>query len=54
MTDKNPWKILSTREIYSNPWITVREDQVLTPGGTPGIYGVVKDPDCNRGGRVNA
>ena len=42
MTEKNPWTILNSREIYSNPWITVREDQVLTPNGNPGIYGVVK------------
>jgi 8-oxo-dGTP pyrophosphatase MutT (NUDIX family) len=28
--------------VYENPWIRVREDQVITPGGTPGIYGVVE------------
>ena len=38
----NPWKTLSTRETYSNPWIRVREDQVLNPYGGPGIYGVVE------------
>jgi len=38
----NPWKTLSTRETYSNPWIRVREDQVIHPGGGPGIYGVVE------------
>ena len=38
----NPWKTLSTRETYSNPWIRVREDQVLNPSGGPGIYGVVE------------
>ena len=27
--------------IYENPWIKVREDQVLNPSGGPGIYGVV-------------
>ncbi len=27
--------------MYSNPWISVREDQVITPGGGNGIYGVV-------------
>ena len=39
---KNPWTTLSSREIYLNPWIRVREDQVLKPNGTPGIYGVVE------------
>lgn len=39
--EQNPWKTLSTKQIYKNPWITVREDQVLKPNGEPGIYGVV-------------
>ena len=37
----NPWKTLSTRPLYDNPWISVREDQVINPGGGQGIYGVV-------------
>ena len=37
----NPWTTLSSREVYDNPWITVREDRVLQPDGKPGIYGVV-------------
>ncbi|CAA9318636.1 MAG: ADP-ribose pyrophosphatase [uncultured Cytophagales bacterium] len=37
----NPWKTLSTRPLYENPWISVREDQVINPGGGQGIYGVV-------------
>lgn len=37
----NPWKTLSSRIIYDNPWIRVREDQVLRPDGQPGIYGAV-------------
>lgn len=39
--EKNPWTTLSSRPIYTNPWINVREDQVLNPSGGPGIYGVV-------------
>jgi 8-oxo-dGTP pyrophosphatase MutT (NUDIX family) len=38
----NPWTTLSTRLVYENPWIAVREDQVLHPDGHPGIYGVVQ------------
>jgi ADP-ribose diphosphatase len=38
----NPWKTLSSRLVYENPWIRVREDQVLRPDGQPGIYGVVE------------
>jgi 8-oxo-dGTP pyrophosphatase MutT (NUDIX family) len=36
-----PWRTLGTTEVYRNPWIRVREDRVETPGGRPGIYGVV-------------
>lgn len=38
---KNPWKTLSSREVYENQWIGVREDQVLQPDAEQGIYGVV-------------
>jgi 8-oxo-dGTP pyrophosphatase MutT (NUDIX family) len=38
----NPWTTLATREIYQNPWIRLREDQVLKPNGPPGMYGVVE------------
>jgi 8-oxo-dGTP pyrophosphatase MutT (NUDIX family) len=37
----NPWKTLSAKPIYQNPWIAVREDQVINPKGGRGIYGVV-------------
>lgn len=38
----NPWQTLSSCEVYSNPWIRVREDQVINPSGGKGIYGVVE------------
>jgi 8-oxo-dGTP pyrophosphatase MutT (NUDIX family) len=37
----NPWRTLATRMVYDNPWIRLREDQVIRPDGAPGIYGVV-------------
>jgi 8-oxo-dGTP pyrophosphatase MutT (NUDIX family) len=37
----NPWVTVSRRPIYENPWISLREDRVIRPDGTPGIYGVV-------------
>jgi len=40
--EKNPWRTLSTRTVYKNDWICVREDQVVRPDGQPGIYGVVQ------------
>jgi 8-oxo-dGTP pyrophosphatase MutT (NUDIX family) len=41
LKNKNPWQTLSSRAIYDNPWIGVREDQVIRPDGQRGIYGVV-------------
>ncbi len=38
----NPWVTNTSKIVYSNPWISVREDQVTTPSGDPGIYGVVE------------
>ena len=40
--EQNPWRTLSSEVKYKNPWITVREDQVIRPDGKPGIYGVVE------------
>lgn len=42
MSESNPWKTLSSRVTYDNAWIRVREDQVINPSGSPGIYGVVE------------
>ena len=39
--ENNPWKKLSSTLKYENDWIRINEDQVLTPAGKPGIYGVV-------------
>jgi 8-oxo-dGTP pyrophosphatase MutT (NUDIX family) len=38
----NPWRRLSSRQVYENDWISLREDQVIRPDGAPGIYGVVQ------------
>lgn len=35
------WKKLSEKIVYENAWTKVREDQVIQPGGKPGVYGVV-------------
>ena len=37
----NPWRTLSSREVYENNWIRLREDNVIRPDGEQGIYGVV-------------
>jgi 8-oxo-dGTP pyrophosphatase MutT (NUDIX family) len=38
----NSWTTISSRIAYENPWIRVREDEVIRPDGNPGIYGVVE------------
>lgn len=42
MKNNGPWKIKSTKQVYKNPWISVREDQVVRPDGKDGIFGVVE------------
>ncbi len=38
-------KTISTREVYRNPWTSVREDIIERPNGVRGLYGVIdKDP----------
>ncbi|MFP2904803.1 NUDIX domain-containing protein [Pyxidicoccus sp. 3LFB2] len=36
---------LSSKEVYRNRWMTVREDAIRRQDGTSGIYGVVDKPD---------
>jgi len=36
---------LSTREVYRNHWMRVREDEILRSNGKKGIYGVVDKDD---------
>ncbi|NIJ10897.1 8-oxo-dGTP pyrophosphatase MutT (NUDIX family) [Saccharomonospora amisosensis] len=36
---------LDSREVYTNNWMTVREDAIRRPDGSNGIYGVVDKPD---------
>jgi 8-oxo-dGTP pyrophosphatase MutT (NUDIX family) len=36
------WQTLGTRVAYENRWIRVREDEVVKPDGSRGIYGVVE------------
>jgi ADP-ribose pyrophosphatase len=35
---------VATREIYRNPWMVLREDDIRRPDGSPGIYAVVDKP----------
>jgi ADP-ribose pyrophosphatase len=41
-----PWQTRSTRPVYENPWIKVREDVALLPDGRTTLYGVVDCAEC--------
>lgn len=38
----NPYRLLSTREIYRNPWVRLREDRIVRPDGKEHIFGVIE------------
>src|SRR6478752_6290007 len=35
------WKTKTSTTMYENPWIKISHEEVITPKGTDGIYGVV-------------
>jgi 8-oxo-dGTP pyrophosphatase MutT (NUDIX family) len=39
-------RTLSSREVYRNRWLRVREDEIERNNGIRGIYGVVEKDDC--------
>jgi 8-oxo-dGTP pyrophosphatase MutT (NUDIX family) len=38
---RGPWQLVSSESRYENPWIEVLHQEVITPGNTEGIYGLV-------------
>jgi 8-oxo-dGTP pyrophosphatase MutT (NUDIX family) len=45
MQKPSPFKTLSSRIAYQNPWMRIREDTVIRPDGSEGIYGVMESKD---------
>ena len=43
---ETPWKTLSKKPIYSNRWLSLREDLVELPDGRTTVYGVVTCGEC--------
>ena len=39
--ESNPWKIITSKQVYDNPWIQLTEYDVINPNGGKGIYGKV-------------
>jgi|RhiMetdeSRZDD1v2_1073273.scaffolds.fasta_scaffold123645_2 ADP-ribose diphosphatase len=42
----SPWRTRSSRTIYQNPWLRLREDLVELPSGRTTVYGVVSTGSC--------
>ena len=40
------WKTLTTREVYQNNWVRLREDLAELPNGKTTLYGVVECAEC--------
>ena len=38
---------ISSREVYRNHWMRLREDEILRSNGEPGIYGVIEKEDAS-------
>ena len=45
MNKPRPFKTLSSRIAYTNPWMQIREDAIIRPDGSEGIYGVIETRD---------
>ena len=41
MQPHGPWKITGTKQVYQDPWLTLRRDDVIRPDGKPGTHVVV-------------
>ncbi|HYL81735.1 MAG TPA: NUDIX hydrolase [Candidatus Acidoferrum sp.] len=41
-----PWQQITSRRVYANKWMAIREDQVRLPDGRETIYGVVDCGNC--------
>ena len=41
MIKHGPWQIVQSQWIYQDPWIQLRKDDVIRPGGEPGTHSVV-------------
>lgn len=38
MKKHGPWMITGSREVYRDPWLALRRDEVIRPDGQPGSY----------------
>src|SRR5216683_2840432 len=48
---RGPYEILASRDLYENRWIRLREDKVIRPGGSEGLFAII---EMNTGASVLA
>jgi ADP-ribose pyrophosphatase len=41
-----PYQTLSSRVVWSCPWYNVRQDEIITPDGRPGVYNTIQKADA--------
>ncbi|NND97426.1 MAG: NUDIX hydrolase [Pirellulaceae bacterium] len=41
MKSHGPWKIVDSEEMYRDPWVSLRKDNVIRPDGNAGTYSIV-------------
>lgn len=41
MKKRGPFQVLNSKTVYKNPWIEVKEDKVIRPDGTEGMFGTI-------------
>jgi 8-oxo-dGTP pyrophosphatase MutT (NUDIX family) len=42
MTERGPWKTVTSREIYRDAWIALQIDDVIRPDGRPGTHSIIQ------------
>ena len=42
MRTVGPYSVVDTKDIYTNPWISVHEDRVIRPDGAAAVFGIVE------------
>lgn len=39
---RGPYDVISSKEVYKNPWISLHEDKIIRPNGEEGVFGIVE------------
>lgn len=42
MSNTHPYRTVTSKIVYKNPWMRIREDKIIRPDGQEGMYGVME------------